>query len=243
MAAAVAVLCLAGVLLDATADVLPDQPLVGLVTPLRLVLGVGLVAAVVGLGSPLRCRTALDPAVAALVLAAAVATAAAGQDWSGWRAVLTAVAAFYLAVGVGRSGPELPAAIPGDEPFQHAHNLWLNWAVEAGYPGLAAVLALTVACRVVAVRASRHPLGIGAAALGAGLAGFAVMTLADHPANAARLSVTLWIVVGLLAAAASPGPVRPPDAADGADGADGDTATTVLPATAPPAGTASRRSP
>ncbi len=66
------------------------------------------------------------------------------------------------------------------------------------------------------------------------------MALADHPANAARLSVTLWIVVGLLAAAASPGPVRPPDAADGADG---DTATTVLPATAPPAGTASRRSP
>jgi hypothetical protein len=63
------------------------------------------------------------------------------------------------------------------------------------------------------------------------------MALADHPANAARLSVTLWIVVGLLAAAGSPGPVRPPD------GADGDTATTVLPATAPPAGTASRRSP
>ncbi len=78
VAAAVAVLCLAGVLLDATANVLPDQPLVWPVTPLRLVLGVGLVAAVISLGSPLRCRTALDPAVAALVFAAAVATAAAG---------------------------------------------------------------------------------------------------------------------------------------------------------------------
>ncbi len=63
------------------------------------------------------------------------------------------------------------------------------------------------------------------------------MALADHPANAARLSVTLWIVVGLLAAAASPGPARP------ADGADGDTATTVLPATAPPAGPAPQRWP
>jgi hypothetical protein len=390
VAAAVALLCLAGVLLDATADVLPDEALVWLVTPLRLVLGVGLVAAVTSLGSPLRCRTALDPAVAALVLAAAVATAAAGQDWSGWRAVVTAVGACYLAVGVwrtglgslpavgllalvcvavaavaavqqglagtatgfcrgaanhladtcglgsparvtgtfpnpnllaaflllllplaalgaaaladrasrllgtavvvlgcaallltasrggvlgavasagafvvlrrptarrlagaavalavgavalllaaggsvgvradvwtaavrlvaehplgvgpGRAGPVLAAATPGDEPFQHAHNLWLNWAVEAGYPGLVAVLALTVAAGVIAVRASRHPRGTGAAALGAGLAGFAVMALADHPANATRLSVALWVVVGLLAAgAASPDPVR-----------------------------------
>jgi hypothetical protein len=58
------------------------------------------------------------------------------------------------------------------------------------------------------------------------------MALADHPANAARLSVALWVVVGLLAASA--GPTR----STGAD--ECDAATTVLPTTTPPAGTALR---
>lgn len=95
----IALLCLAVVLLDAGVDLLPDEPVVWIVTPVRLVLGVGLVAAVVGLGSPLRLWTVLDASVAGLVLASALATMAAGQDWSGWRAIVTAIAAYYLAVG------------------------------------------------------------------------------------------------------------------------------------------------
>ncbi len=88
---------------------------------------------------------------------------------------------------------------------------------------------------MIAVRAARHPHGVGAAAPGAGLAGFAVMALADHPANTARLSVALWVVVGLLVAAASPG-------AAGSTGGAGGTATTVPPTTTPPASTALRPS-
>jgi len=385
VAGSVAVLCLAAVLAEATADVLPDAPLVGVVTPVRLVLAVGLVAVWVAGTDPVRMRTWLDPAVALLVVAAAVATVVAGQDWAPWRGVLTTAAVFYLAVGVrravpgswpacgllalvatgvagpaaarqsaggtatgfcrgafvdsadvcgpdaviravgtfsnpnllaaflvlllplaaagsaaladrssrlvgtgvvafgyaavlltasrggvlaalagitaflvlqqptrrrlllagtvgvlgvgvlalvshgsvgvrgdiwgaalrivaahplgvgpGRAGPMLDAAIPGPEAFQHAHDLWLNWAVEAGVPGLVAVLAVTVVAGVVAVLAARRG-SRAAVACGAGLAGFAVMSLADDPANAIRVSLALWAVLGLLAAEMRPG--------------------------------------
>jgi hypothetical protein len=380
VSAGIALLCLAVVLLDAGVDLLPDEPVAWVVTPVRLVVGVGLVAAVVGLGSPLRLWTVLDPAVVGLPLAAGLATVAAGQDWSGWRAAVTAVAVYSLAVAVqrtsfgspgvlglvalscvapaafsavrqglagtatgfcrgaanatadtcgpdvlirvtgtfsnpnllaaflvlllplaavgsaalaerasrvlgagvivlgyaavlltasrggvlgavaaagvfvvlrrptgrriaaallgvaiivtalllaaggsvgvradvwaeslrliaahplgvgpGRAGPLLAAAVPGDEQFQHAHNLWLNWAVETGYLGLAAILGVTIGAGVITVYATRRGVGVVAAALGSGFAGFAVVSLADHPANAARLTVTVWTVLGLLA--------------------------------------------
>jgi O-antigen ligase len=386
----VALLCLAVVLLDAGADLLPDEAVVGIVTPLRLVVGVGLLAAVVGLGSPLRLWTVLDAAVAGLVLASALATVAAGQDWSGWRAVVTSVAVYYLAVAVrrtssgspgvigllallgcalaatsavqqglagtetgfcrgaanatadicgsdalirvtgtfpnpnllaaflvlilplaavgsaalaerasrvlgtgvvvlgyaavlltasrggvlgalagagvfvvlrrpsarriaaavlalavavaalllaaggsvgvradvwteslrmigehplgvgpGRAGPLLAAAVPGDEQFQHAHNLWLNWLVETGYLGLAGILGVTVGAGAITAYTIRRDTGVVAAALAAGLAGFAVIGLADHPANASRLSLVMWTVLGLLAGLLGTGrPVR-----------------------------------
>jgi hypothetical protein len=38
----------------------------------------------------------------------------------------------------------------------------------------------------------------------AGLAGFAVMSLADHPANAIRVSIALWFVLALVAAESAP---------------------------------------
>lgn len=382
VAGTIAVLALATVLLESAVEVLPDEPLVGVLTPSRLALGVGLVAvAVAAFGSrPRRWMTPLDPAVAVLLLAAAAATVVNGQEWSGWRGVLTGVAAFALAVGVlrvvpgsaaglgllalvavgiagttavrqiahgtstgfcrgvldtsadvcgagaairavgtfanpnllaaflvlllpvatagvavladrwsrllgavviavgylavlftgsrggilaavagvaafvvlrhptprrlvisgaavvlgiggivvvsrgsvgvradvwsaavrlvidhplgvgpGRAGTLLDAAVPGDEAFQHAHNMWLNWAVETGFPGLLAVLALTAGAGVVAVRGARAG-SLPAVAIGAGLAGFAVMSLADHPANALRISLAMWVVLGALAA-------------------------------------------
>lgn len=380
VAGSVALLCLVAVLAEATADVLPDAPLVWVLTPVRLVPALGLVAVWVAGTGPLRCRTWLDPAVGLLLLASAVATALARQDWAPWRGLLTAVAVFYLAVGVrravpgswpacgllalvgisvagltaarqsagdiatgfcrgalddsadvcgpdavvravgtfanpnllaaflvlllplamagslaladrasrllgtglvaagyaavlltasrggvlaalagvaaflvlqrptrrrlllagvvvafgmgvlalvsggsvrvrgdvwgaaahivathplgvgpGRAGALLDAAIPGPEAFQHAHDLWLNWAVEAGLPGLAAVLGLTVGAAVIAVIAARRGSG-AAVACESGLAGFAVMSVADDPANAIRISLALWAVLGLLAA-------------------------------------------
>ncbi|GAA3095420.1 hypothetical protein GCM10010464_68740 [Pseudonocardia yunnanensis] len=392
-------LCLAAVLLEATADLLPDEPVVWVLTPVRLVLGAGLVAAAVAGVRPGQWRTPLDPAIGALLLAAALGTVLAGQPWAAWRGVLTAVAAYYLVVGVrrsvpdagpalgllalvgvavagtvaarqaaagtatgfcrgaidgsadvcgpdaviravgtfsnpnllaaflvlllpvaaagaaqladrasrlvgtalvvvgyaavlltasrggivaavvgavvfvvlrrghgralpvggrrrpskmvvvllgvggvvaaaagllllatalsvgvradvwtaavglvaqhplgvgpGRAGALLDAAIAGDEAFQHAHNLWLNWAVEAGVPGLVAVLAITVGAVIVTRRAALAGSATAVAA-GAGLAGFAVMSLADHPANAIRVSIVLWIVLALVAAESAP---------------------------------------
>lgn len=398
-ATGLALLCLAAVLLEATTDLLPDDPVAWVLTPVRLILGAGLIALLVGGIGPARWRTPLDPAIALLLVAAAVATAVAGQEWSAWRGALTGVTAFYLTVGVrrglpgswpalglltlvavatvsavtvrqaadgittgfcrgaldgtadvcdpgamiravgtfanpnllaaalvlllplaaagsgaladrpsrlvgtalvvvgyaallltvsrggilaavaglvaavllrhppsgwrpgarnagahrqrhsrlrllllvgtaattaggllvlapagsvgvradvwtaatrlvvahpfgvgpGQAGPLLDSAIPGDEAFQHAHNLWLNWAVEAGVAGLLAVLTITVGCAALAVRAAWFG-SAPAAAAGAGLAGFAVMSVADHPANAIRVSLALWVVLALLAA-------------------------------------------
>jgi hypothetical protein len=388
--AAVALLALAVVLLDSAADLLPDAPLVWVVTPVRVVVGTGLVAGLLAVPPP-RWRTGLDLPVALLLAAAALATVAAGRDWSGWRGVLTGVAVFALAVAVRRSalgsphvigllaavgtaiaattalhqgltgaatgfcrgalgtsadvcgpgtlvrvvgtfanpnllaaflvlllpiaaagvaglgdrasrlvgtglvvlgygavlwtvsrgamlgavaslavfvlvrrtstrrvprlvaalagpvvvlvlllvgaggavgvrgdvwsaavrlllahplgvgpgeaGPLLTAAVAGDEQFQHAHDLWLNWALETGFVGLAAILALTAGAAVLCRRALRGPDRPFALALACGLAGFAVIGLADHPANALRVSLVLWAVLGLLAGTVPAGTV------------------------------------
>ncbi|WP_433556702.1 O-antigen ligase family protein [Pseudonocardia xinjiangensis] len=116
-----------------------------------------------------------------------------------WTAAVRLTAEHPLGVGPGRAGALLDAAIPGDEAFQHAHDLWLNWAVETGVPGLVAVLALTVGTAIGIVRATRAGSAMAAAA-GAGLAGFAVMSVADHPGNAIRVSIALWAVLALVAA-------------------------------------------
>jgi hypothetical protein len=96
--------------------------------------------------------------------------------------------------------------------------MWLNWAVETGVPGLAAMLAITVGAGLLAVRAARGG-SVAGAAVGAGLAGFAVMALADHPANAIRISLAMWAVLALVL------DVRPVP----------DPATTVIAATRPAA--------
>jgi hypothetical protein len=108
---AVAMLCLTAVLLEATSDLLPDEPIVWVITPVRLVLGIGLVAATVAGVRPRQWRTPLDLPILGLVLATAVATVAAGQEWSAWRGVLTAVAAYYLVVGVRRAMPGSDAGL------------------------------------------------------------------------------------------------------------------------------------
>jgi hypothetical protein len=75
--------------------------------------------------------------------------------------------------------------------------------VETGVLGLAAVLALTAVAALLCLRAARwgDPLALP---LGAGLAGFAVIGLADQPANAIRISVVLWMLLGLVAGSRAP---------------------------------------
>ena len=75
----VALLCLVAVLMEATVDLLPDDPIVWVVTPVRLMLGIGLVAATVAGVRPRQWRTPLDLPILGLLLATAVATLVAGQ--------------------------------------------------------------------------------------------------------------------------------------------------------------------
>ena len=109
-----ALACLALVVAESTADVLPDAAIVGVLTPLRLVLLVGLLALLVSTGRlgarDLRWRRPFDVAVALLLLAAALAAWRQG-DWTLWRALLTAVGAAYLAMGVRRASPDMWAGI------------------------------------------------------------------------------------------------------------------------------------
>lgn len=103
IAAGVALVSLALVVAEAAVDVLPDDPLVWLLTPLRLVVGVGVAAVVVTRG---RWRpSALDAAVVALLGATALTSMLSGQGWASWRALLTTVAVAYLAAGLRRIAP------------------------------------------------------------------------------------------------------------------------------------------
>ncbi|MDP9394313.1 MAG: O-antigen ligase domain-containing protein, partial [Actinomycetota bacterium] len=56
--------------------------------------------------------------------------------------------------------------IPGERELAHAHNLWLNWFLEAGVLGLLAILLLTGMALWIALRGARA----GSATAGGGLA-------------------------------------------------------------------------
>jgi O-antigen ligase len=120
-----------------------------------------------------------------------------------WDAAVGSLAGNPLGVGLGRAGAVISERMPGGEPVQHAHNLWLNWAVEAGHPGLLAIVALTVAV-VVTLRRVRCRSGFAAAST-AGLLGLATICLVDHPTNSLRVASAVRVVLGLLAARAGPG--------------------------------------
>jgi O-antigen ligase len=169
----------------------------------------GILAGVVGaavlvvLRRPTRPRVlgAAATGVAALALLGLLTGGRLGARTDVWAAALRIAVANPLGVGPGRAGPLIAAAVPGDEPFAHAHDLWLHHAVETGAAGLLAVLVITALAGAVAVRdAARGSLT--AAAAGAGLAGFAVLSVADHPAATTRIAVALFAVLGVLAAGA-----------------------------------------
>lgn len=109
-----ALIALSLVLLHAAADVLPDGPLFWLVTPLRAVVVVGLLALIPTIRRPERPalvrRLPFDIAVVLLLVAAAV-PAHAYDGWPQWRGLLTCAAVAYLAMGVVRSSPESWRAI------------------------------------------------------------------------------------------------------------------------------------
>ncbi|OLT15763.1 hypothetical protein BJF78_16135 [Pseudonocardia sp. CNS-139] len=162
------------------------------------VAGTAVFVALRGPGRRVRIGLLAGAGAAALALLVALVTGASvGVRSDVWGAALRLLVTNPLGVGPGRAGALLDAAIPGEEAFQHTHNMWLNWAVETGVPGLAAIVALTVMAGLLVRRAARGG-EVTAAAVGAGLAGFAVMSLADHPANAIRISLVMWALLALV---------------------------------------------
>ena len=105
-ATAVALLALVAALLEATVDVLPDDPIFLFITPIRVITALGLIALIVAGLRPSRWRTPLDIPVLLLVVAATITCAWTGVGWSSWRGLITVVAIFYLTVGIRRGLPD-----------------------------------------------------------------------------------------------------------------------------------------
>lgn len=118
-----------------------------------------------------------------------------GQAWVA--AVHLAVAHPVLGVGLGRAGAVVSAST--GEQFAHVHNLWLNWLVETGVPGLLAITAITVIGIVSAARRASQGSVISTAEL-AGLTGFLLMNLLDDPANLSRIAMAMWLTLGSIMA-------------------------------------------
>ncbi|MGW4910047.1 O-antigen ligase family protein [Streptomyces sp. NPDC004270] len=102
---------LAVVLLDSATDFFPDDPIVGIVTPTRLTLLVGLIALLLPVPGRPRARltdfrTRLDLPVVLLLAASVAATYVGGHPTAPLRGLLTVLACFYLVVGLRRTQPE-----------------------------------------------------------------------------------------------------------------------------------------
>lgn len=128
----------------------------------------------------------------------------AGVRTSVWRAGARLAIERPGGTGLGTAGDHIRAHVGSGPDFAHAHNLWLQWFVEAGLPGGLLAVGATVLVAVGTTRAvlAASPAAVSptTAATGAALAGFAALSLVDHPAGADRLALLLWTVLGLAAA-------------------------------------------
>ncbi|XVX20776.1 O-antigen ligase family protein [Actinomycetota bacterium] len=173
----------------------------------------GLLAAVVGMVAlgvlhrpTRRLVLAVGVSAVALVVAAAGSVLAAGgslRRGTVWRAALDAVRDESLGHGLGRAGVAVSERVPGPASYAHAHNVWLDWLLDTGVPGLAAVVVMTVVVARLVLRLARAG-SQAAVALGAGLAAFAVMALADDPAQTSRIALLLWLVLGCMVGIGAP---------------------------------------
>jgi putative inorganic carbon (hco3(-)) transporter len=125
-----------------------------------------------------------------------------------WELALAMVRDFpFTGIGIGQfdrvlKGLYAPVLLWG-EYVPHAHNVYLQFAVELGLPGTAAVAWLFLTCLAASLRAARSSdqlFSWTAAGLSAGLLGFGIYGLTDALAPGARPAVVLWGVAGLAAA-------------------------------------------
>lgn len=123
-----------------------------------------------------------------------------------WPWAVTAIADFPLS-GVGLGAFKLvvfrlyPVAITAGD-IGHAHNVFLQTALDVGLPGLVVYLAILFVAAAVGLRIARRDAGFRPISLGllAGLAAVHVFGLADAIALGAKPGIALWIALGLLAA-------------------------------------------
>lgn len=124
-----------------------------------------------------------------------------------WPWGATAVGDFlFTGVGLGafrqvvfRLYPLLPWP---DYDLGHAHNIFLQTALDTGLPGLVAYLAVLFVAAAVGWRVARRDPGFRAVSLGllAGLVALHVFGLADALVLGAKPAVVFWFALGLLAA-------------------------------------------
>jgi O-antigen ligase len=133
-----------------------------------------------------------------------------------WRATPAMIAERpFLGAGHGNFpdiSPKFALSDVGGLAFDHAHNLFLNVAVELGLIGLAVLLVLLV----LLFRASRRaladrsaPLYPLALAASASLAGVLVNSLTEYPVRQNVIMATTMIVIGVLLACARSRDERP----------------------------------
>lgn len=92
-----------------------------------------------------------------------------------------------------------------DSDFAHAHNMFLQVALDIGLPGLIAYLALLWVAARVAWQAARHgPARLQALSIGllSALIGLHIYGMTDALALGSKPSVAFWMILGLLAALA-----------------------------------------
>lgn len=120
-----------------------------------------------------------------------------------WRWAIVAIGDFGLTgTGLGtfrRVGSRL-YPMPYSESVAHAHNIFLQVALDTGLPGLVAYVAILLRAVVISWRIAIHAPGLRPLALGllSALVAFHVYGLTDALAPGAKPGIVLWMALGLL---------------------------------------------
>ena len=123
-----------------------------------------------------------------------------------WPWAVQAIGDFpYTGIGLGsfrEAGRRLyPLPISPTFDFAHAHNVFLQTALDVGIPGLIAYIALLLVSTTAAWQTAKKHRALRAASVGllSSLAAFHIYGLADALALGSKPAVLLWAVFGLLA--------------------------------------------
>lgn len=124
-----------------------------------------------------------------------------------WPWAVTAIGDFpFTGVGLGAFRQVVfrfyPITMTPDPDVGHAHNIFLQTALDVGLPGLVIYGAILLVASAVGWRVARRDVGFRPVALGllAGLMGLHVFGLADALVLGSKMGLVFWFALGLLAA-------------------------------------------